>query len=64
MNSLSEQDNNRKIIARYWQEFWTNTNPEIVDELCSEDVVNCYPMHGRLEGKAAIKDMLASFKLV
>ncbi|KAF5720741.1 NTF2 [Fusarium mundagurra] len=51
------------IVARYWQEFWTNANPDIVDELCSEDVVNCYPMHGRLKGKAAIKDMLASFKL-
>ena len=64
MDGLSQQERNRRIVARYWQEFWTTANPEIVDELCSQDVVNFYPMHGRLDGRTAVKDMLRSFKMV
>lgn len=50
------------IVARYWEQFWTNSNLSVVDELCSDDFVQFYPMHGRLVGRAAVKDMMIGFK--
>lgn len=64
MENLSQQQRNRLIVARYWDQFWTNGNIDAVDELCSDDFVQFYPMHGRLEGKAAVKDMMTRFRAV
>ncbi|KAH0525619.1 hypothetical protein TsFJ059_007966 [Trichoderma semiorbis] len=62
MNGLSVPELNRQVITRYFQEFWTNGNPDIVDELCADNVTVFYPMHGRMVGKAATKECLAKFK--
>lgn len=64
MNNLSVPELNRQVITRYFQEFWTNGNPDIVDELCADNVTVFYPMHGRMVGKDATKECLAKFKQV
>ncbi|KIM99093.1 hypothetical protein OIDMADRAFT_127002 [Oidiodendron maius Zn] len=56
------QERNKQIVARYSEEFWGKCNPDIVDELCSDDFVSNYPMHGRREGKEEAKKMLPEFK--
>ncbi|KAF3404679.1 hypothetical protein DPV78_003339, partial [Talaromyces pinophilus] len=54
---LYQQQRNRLI-------FWTNSNFSVVDELCSDDFVQFYPMHGRLVGRNAVKGMMVGFKEV
>ncbi|KAH0494610.1 hypothetical protein TgHK011_001226 [Trichoderma gracile] len=63
MNALSVPELNRRVVTRYFQEFWTNGNADIVDELCADKITVFYPMHGRSVGKAAVKEVLAKFKL-
>ncbi|KUJ07697.1 NTF2-like protein [Mollisia scopiformis] len=58
----SLQDQNKAIVAVYSHEFWGKCNINIVDELCSEDMLSNYPMHGPRRGKEAIKRMLSEFK--
>lgn len=61
---MTLQNENRLIVARYYSEFWGKGNLEVLDELCSDDFTMYYPMHGRLNGKAAVKDMVIGFKKV
>lgn len=60
----STLDRNKEIVSRFSNEFWGKGNADIVDELCSDDFVSHYPMHGRREGKAEVKKMLLEFKEV
>ena len=60
----SVQEKNKQIVARYSEEFWGKCNPNIVDELCSDDFLSNYPMHGPRRGKQAAKQMLVEFKEV
>ncbi|KAI5463911.1 hypothetical protein BGZ63DRAFT_382539 [Mariannaea sp. PMI_226] len=62
MSAPTLQEKNRRIVARYWEEFWTKGNTEVVDELCSDEFTVFYPMHGRSEGKEAAKQSLINFK--
>jgi hypothetical protein len=67
MSTIGEQslqDRNKAIVARYSHEFWGKCNVNIVDELCSDDILSNYPMHGPRRGKEAVKRMLAEFKEV
>jgi hypothetical protein len=60
----SLQEKNKQIVARYSEEFWGKGNADIVDELCSDDFLSNYPMHGPRRGKEAAKQMLIEFKEV
>ncbi|KAM0262788.1 hypothetical protein ACHAQJ_001582 [Trichoderma viride] len=62
MEGLSVPELNRQVVTRYFQEFWTNGNIDVVDELCDDNVTIFYPLHGRMVGKAAAKDVIARFK--
>ncbi|PNP38832.1 hypothetical protein TGAMA5MH_09055 [Trichoderma gamsii] len=64
MEALSVPELNRQVVTRYFQEFWTNGNADIVDELCDDNVTIFYPMHGRMVGKTAAKEVIARFKQV
>lgn len=63
-DELTVQERNKQIAARYSEEFWGKGNENIVDELCSDDFVSNYPMHGRREGKIEVKKMLLEFRKV
>ncbi|KAL9489786.1 hypothetical protein ACSS6W_002063 [Trichoderma asperelloides] len=62
MEGPSVPELNRQVVTRYFQEFWTNGNANIVDELCDDNVTIFYPMHGRMVGKTAAKEVIARFK--
>jgi hypothetical protein len=64
MSDLSIRELNRRVVARYWEEFWTKGNVDIVDELCWEDYTLFYPLHGQIIGRGAVKNMLQDFKKV
>ncbi|KAH8816595.1 hypothetical protein F5884DRAFT_818607 [Xylogone sp. PMI_703] len=59
---MSLQENNKAVVSKYFEEYWGKLNPNIVDELCADDFVIAYPMHGPKYGKAAAKKMLVDFK--
>ena len=58
------QEMNKQIVARFSEEFWGKRKADIVDELCSDDFVSHYPMHGRRVGKNEAKKMLREFEEV
>jgi SnoaL-like polyketide cyclase len=59
------EQRNKEVIARYFTEYWGNLNPDIVDEVCADDVLQSYPMHGNpKKGKAAVKQAMVDFKTV
>jgi hypothetical protein len=61
---MSTQEKNKAVIARYFDQYWGKLNPNIVDELCADDFMISYPMHGPKYGKEAAKKMLIDFKAV
>jgi ketosteroid isomerase-like protein len=64
METPSLRERNRQVVAHYFEEFWTKGNADVVDEVCSDDFVIYYPLHGRRVGKEAAKKMFAEFKVV
>jgi hypothetical protein len=60
---MSPQEN-KDIVAKYFEEYWAKGNVSIVDELCSDDFLISYPNHGPRRGKAEAKRMLSEFREV
>jgi predicted ester cyclase len=52
---------NKDIATRWFTEYWHNGNPDIVDELATDDLLFRYPMHGELHGREPVKAMLEEF---
>lgn len=59
-----EEARNIEVVSKYFSEYWGKANADVVDELCAEDFVINYPMHGPRHGKAEAKRMLNEFKAV
>jgi len=60
---MSKTEQNKKIIERWFKEFWGNPwNSAVVDELGDENLLVHYPMHGPRQGKEAVKKMMSEFR--
>ncbi|PNP38202.1 hypothetical protein TGAM01_v210763 [Trichoderma gamsii] len=57
-----EESRNLEVVSKYFEQYWGKANPDIVDELCADDFVINYPMHGPRFGKKDAKKMLSEFK--
>jgi hypothetical protein len=58
------QEKNKALIQKYFEEYWGKGNENVVDELCADNFVIDYPMHGLHLGKEAAKKMMVDFKAV
>lgn len=58
---MTTEEQNKKIVARYFDELWTRRNSDIIEELCSDDFLFKYPMHGPRRGKTAAKNAYDEF---
>ncbi|RLL97197.1 hypothetical protein CFD26_103705 [Aspergillus turcosus] len=58
------QEKNKAIVQKYFEEYWGKGNVDIVDEVCADNFVIDYPMHGPRRGKTAAKKMLLEFREV
>ncbi len=59
------EERNKEVIAKYFTEYWGKLNPDIVDEVCADEVFQSYPMHANpKKGKAAVKQAMVDFKAV
>ncbi|KIW52923.1 hypothetical protein PV05_08531 [Exophiala xenobiotica] len=57
------EERNKEVIAKYFTEYWGKLNPDIVDEVCADEVFQSYPMHANpKKGKAAVKQAMVDFK--
>lgn len=52
------------MVQKYFEEYWGKGNVDIVDEVCADNFVIDYPMHGPRRGKEAAKKMLLDFREV
>ncbi|GAA4929211.1 putative ester cyclase [Actinomycetospora succinea] len=52
---------NKDVAVRWFTEYWAKGNPEVVDELATDDILFHYPMHGERRGKQAVKQCLIDF---
>jgi predicted ester cyclase len=48
-------EDNKKIVTRWFDEYWGKGNPAVVDELGSDNLKFYYPLTGELAGKEAVK---------
>ncbi|PYI20354.1 SnoaL-domain-containing protein [Aspergillus violaceofuscus CBS 115571] len=58
----TQQERNKAVVQRYFDKYWGKGNVDVVDELCTDDFVIDYPMHGPRRGKEAAKRMLTEFR--
>lgn len=58
------QEKNKAVVQKYFEEYWGKGNVSIVDEVCADNFVIDYPMHGPRHGKEAAKKMLLEFREV
>ena len=59
------EERNKEVITKYFTEYWAKQNPDIVDEVCADNVIQFYPMHANPKrGKASLKQNILEFKAV
>lgn len=53
------EERNKRIAARWFEEYWNNANTDVVDELCSENVHMFFPLARRAyDGKDEVKSII------
>ena len=58
------QEKNKAVVQKYFLEYWGKGNVDVVDEVCADNFVIDYPMHGPRRDKEAAKKMLLEFREV
>lgn len=53
---------NKSIVSRWFTEYWGELNPDIVDELATEDIRWYYPLAGEVHGRKAVKERIVGFQ--
>lgn len=62
MTADATSERNKELVARWWDEYWGALNPDIVDELATEDIRWYYPLAGEVQGRAAVKQRIIGYK--
>ena len=60
---MSKEQDNKKIVGRWFTEFWGNPwNPEVVDELAAADILLQYSLHAPRRGREDVKAFMIGFR--
>ncbi|WP_331235905.1 alpha/beta fold hydrolase [Natronorarus salvus] len=51
----------KRVVDRWFAEFWGELNPDIVDELAAEDILFHYTLVGEVRGREAVKARIVGF---
>ena len=67
IHSMSKEDDNKTVVARWFTEFWgKDLNLAVVDEIAAPDMLLKYSLHaprrGREDIKAFMTDVRAAFR--
>jgi steroid delta-isomerase-like uncharacterized protein len=55
---MTEQDRNKDVLRRFYEEFWCNGNVAAAEELVADDYVDHQPVPGLPEGKAGFQQLV------
>lgn len=55
-------EQNKAIVARWFEEYWNKGNVEIVDELGAPDLFFYYPLTGTLKGREPVKQSIIALR--
>ena len=60
---MSNEQDNKAIVSRWFTGFWGPTwDPQIVDELCTPDVLLQYSLHAPRRGREDVKAFMTAFR--
>ncbi len=60
---MSKEDDNKAIVARWFEGFWGNPfNPAIVEELAAPDMLLQYSLHEPRRGRDQVMDFITGFR--
>jgi len=60
---MSNLEENKAIVGRWFTEFWGNPwNPKVIDELAAPDMLLQYSLHEPRRGRADIKAFMTDFR--
>lgn len=62
MTDSSTTETNKEIVTRWWSEYWSELNPDIVDELAAEDIRWYYPLAGEVRGRDEVKKRIMGYE--
>jgi len=63
LNLMSEEQENKAIVGRWFKEFWGNSwNPNVVDELSTPDILLQYSLHAPRRGRKDVKKFMTEFR--
>jgi hypothetical protein len=51
---MSDEDRNKALLRRFYEELWTKGNLEPIPELLAEDLVNHHPLPGAAPGREGL----------
>ena len=60
---MSERDDNKAIVGRWFSEFWGEEfNPAVIDDLAAPNMLLHYSLHAPRRGRADIKAYMRDFR--
>jgi len=60
---MSQEQDNKAIVARWFAGFWSNPwNPAIVDELAAPDMLLQYSLHAPRRGREDVRAFITGFR--
>lgn len=60
---MSEDDNNKAIVGRWFEEFWgPDFNPAVIDEIAAPDMRFEYSLHAPRRGRREIREFATKFR--
>jgi predicted ester cyclase len=60
---MSKQEENKKVVAKWFTEFWGNPwNPRVIEELATSNMLLQYSLHAPRRGRADIQEFMIGFR--
>jgi steroid delta-isomerase-like uncharacterized protein len=59
---MSDEDRNKALLRRFYEELWTKGNLEPIPELLAEDFVNHHPLPGAAPGREGLAALVTAWR--
>ena len=59
---MTDLERNKSVLRRFYEEFWTNGNVDVIDEIIADDYVDHQPLPDTPAGKAGFVDLIRIWK--
>jgi steroid delta-isomerase-like uncharacterized protein len=59
---MSDEDRNKALLRRFYEELWTKGNLEVIPELVAEDFVDHHPLPGAPPGREGLAALVTMWR--